>query len=360
MASSSASASSSAVAVSGSSAWSIPGIVEISIEVLTPSGWVDTNANPPLIYPTWKCPCTRHVLVESLGGLVCTLGEGETFRIKITPKGNSPICCKIHVDGNPTHPADLPIQYPSPSYLAGYLALDKSTTPFKLRTIELVDEGSLRAVTSVQDAMSRAGKIEVWVHSVTPSETTQSYSTMTAATSSAIETTAKKSLLNGLSTAPPTSAGGTYTYTASAKQGVSLGEITIKFRDRSAVLLWLDKDAAKEGTGGSGSGKRGGSHRVVPVVLPVVVVVLVLALSLAHLRRRGQRKGKFLYTFYFPFPPFFPRSGRGLSKTKIKKKSKKLSLPVRRKRAVTSRLEQGQCGDNDCMAPLDTCVLGEV
>jgi hypothetical protein len=110
--------------------------------------------------------------------------------------------------------------------------------------------------------MSRAGKIEVWVNSVTPSETTQSYSIMTAATSSAIETTAKKSLLNGLSTAPPTSAGGTYTYTASAKQGVSLGEITIKFRDRSAVLLWLDKDAEKKGTGGSGGSgsKRGGGE----------------------------------------------------------------------------------------------------
>ncbi len=282
-------------------------MVDVSLEVLTPTCWIDTTENPPLIFPTWSLECTRHVLVNSLGGLVCTLGEGETFRIKIVPLAG-PICCRTHVDGNPTFPGDSFVSFSSPNYVSGYTGLDNTIKPFTLSPIDLVNSDSLRAATVAQDAMSRAGKIEITVHEMTIGGEVQTYSVQSAASSSSLETTAKKALLNGLSTAPPTSSGGTYTFSSSGRRGAALGEITIAFRDRSAILLWLDKDE-EGGAGGGGAGGGAGSKRQsgggagvdgaskkAPDVIPRAAVPRALKVSgffrgSARATRRTRRRG---------------------------------------------------------------------
>ena len=90
----------SSASATSAPAWSLAGLVAIAIEVETdPGTFVDTAEDPPISFPTWKLAVKRHVNVPALGGTCCTLGEGETFRIKVSPLAG-PIICRITVDGN--------------------------------------------------------------------------------------------------------------------------------------------------------------------------------------------------------------------------------------------------------------------
>ena len=80
--------------------------------------------------------------------------------------------------------------------MTGYPSLSGAVTPFVLEAIEVVEGTSLKEFTAAQDAMSRAGKIdvEVWDLQANASGGTVTHSAVIAPSSSDLQTTAKKSL----------------------------------------------------------------------------------------------------------------------------------------------------------------------
>ena len=157
--------------------------------------------------------------------------------------------------------------------------------PFALREIEIVEGNSLRAFTAGQDAMAKAGRIDIDFHTAVLG-VAKTVTRPVAASGDAMLISMQKAKLNGLGTAAPVYAGGTVTCESRARElpfpslpvfittlpfphttcthsravtssahhrGARLGSLTINYRDRSAVCLWLDAE-----TGGGGSGERKG------------------------------------------------------------------------------------------------------
>jgi len=253
------------------------------------------------VYADYTSNVPRHVNIRSLGGTVVTLIKDERFRVAFRPFKK--VAVKITVDGNATKTGGLHFLFgpdPAVCYAEGFEdVVTGAKEPFVLKEIAIVEGVGGAAMAAAQDAMSKAGKIEISVRDcvVAVEGAATSYSITTAATSSDLSTVAKKALLNGLSTAPPAWAGGTYSCesapgapavararsdpphsppprpasdTSTHTLGGELGTLVIPYRDRSAVICWQAKDdetfgpsagagaKRKEGGGGGGAGGGGG------------------------------------------------------------------------------------------------------
>jgi hypothetical protein len=180
----------------------------------------------------------RHVYVSLLGGTVVTLIKDERFRVKVSPVGGRTIAAKVTVDGTPAYNDGLYRIVSAPHTFSDFVNVATGATePFTLKEIAIADGVSVAAVSKAQDAMATAGKILVEFKDVVAG-VARPMTTTTIATSSALETTAKKALLNGLSTAPPTWAAASLTYTSAAFDlSTDLGAVTIPYRDRSAIIV---------------------------------------------------------------------------------------------------------------------------
>jgi hypothetical protein len=109
--------------------------------------------------------------------------------------------------------------------------------PFSLKEIEVEEGTSIRAAAAAADAMERAGKIVCKVYDLVPCEM-RDFTLQAVADKKELKTTAKKALINGLGTEAPSTTAGTYTIKSDAQLGPLLGEATVLYRDRCAVLIW--------------------------------------------------------------------------------------------------------------------------
>lgn len=234
------------------SPWCIPGVAEVRLEVITETGeWVDSSLNPPIM-ETYNIPglaggqgsyvtdTPRHILINPTLGTVCTMQPDEQFRIRVISLLPSHLSVKINVDATPVRSTGHCVAVnpgPKGHLFEGFrdVVTDK-TTPFKLKKLQVIEGNSQRAWAAGADAMSKVGKIEVFVYSSVKVEPKMVTKTI-AGSSGTLETSEKKSLLNGTGASAPVFTGGTVTKMSSKwTPAALLGTTTIHYRDPCAVL----------------------------------------------------------------------------------------------------------------------------
>ncbi len=170
---------------------------------------------------------------------ICTLKANEMYRVvvSVSPGEARRLGVDVFVDGISAWGPRL-LSPSRPIFFEGFHDhVSGALKPFSLKEIEVEEGTSIRAAAAAADAMERAGKIVCKVYDLVPCEM-RDFTLQAVADKKELKTTAKKALINGLGTEAPSTTAGTYTVTSDAQLGPLLGEATVLYRDRCAVLIW--------------------------------------------------------------------------------------------------------------------------
>jgi hypothetical protein len=236
------------------SPWCIPGVAEVRLEVITETGeWVDTSLNPAILESynipglsgsggqgSYATTAPRHIPINPDLGTVCTFQLEEQFRVRVVSFLPGVLSVRVFVDSASVRSTGSGVAVsPGPKGLliSGFKDVAADTTmPFCLKKLQVIEGNSQRAWAAGADSMQKVGKIQVDVFSAKRVEEKMVTKTI-AGSAGTLETSEKKSLLNGTGASAPVFAAGKVTKMSSKwKADVPYGKIIIHYRDPCAVL----------------------------------------------------------------------------------------------------------------------------